>query len=421
MNKLIKKILLLIPKVKKHVNLLSETQIALTKNQQQFNQLNDLIQKSRSPELFNDCQDFLTERLMAHPVSRPMPAIDLSSKGAVKSHNSIAIANRLLKSYHMAIEDEKKSPFKRDGEDLWSKLIRDELPELMDAIDRKDPEKLVSFLLGFGESYVWFGGITTCVDGYNKNQNPQHIALTYLDKIICIAEYLGILQLENPECGPVGENLHVDIEVLINEIENAIGISISPPMEIIHTDGINVGGNVFHYRHINSLYNAIKIARLNTKNGRVCEFGGVLGITAMYANRFGIIDYTILDLPITCLLAGHYLLHALGDNNVCLYGETMSENSIKILPYWECLDIPDKSIDLTINQDRLPEISDNLIAEYLTQIKRITKKHFLSINHEYFYPRTVCNFVKSSGGYEVVSRSKCWVREGYVDEVFRIK
>ena len=88
------------------------------------------------------------------------------------------------------------------GEDLWTKLIRNELPELMSAIEKYDAKALSDFLMHFGESYVWFGGITTCVDGYNKNIIPEHIALTYHDKLICLAEYLGLIRYECPESGP---------------------------------------------------------------------------------------------------------------------------------------------------------------------------------------------------------------------------
>ncbi len=421
MNKLIKKVLLLIPLVKKHVDYTHEMRINILDSQKQIKELNGLIKASRSPGLFNSSEEFLTERLLAHPVSHPMPSVSLTSERATKKSNSVAIADRLIKSYHKALEHEKISSLKRENEDLWTGLIRNELPELLETIDRKDPEELAKYLLEFGQSFVWFGGITSCVDGYNRNIDPQQVALTYLDKIVCLAEYLGILGFENPESGPWGENLHVDIDDLVNKIEIEIGIEIAPPLGIIHTDGVRGGKGLFHYRHINSLYSAIKIARLSPQNGPVCEFGGGLGMTAMYARRFGFMDYTILDLPITCLLAGHYLLHATGEGQVSLYGETLSDDSIKILPYWECLNIPDKSMELTVNQDSLPEISDNLIDEYLKQIKRTTQNHFLSINHECFHPRTVFNFIKSSSGYEIVSRSKCWVREGYIEEVYRIK
>ena len=421
MNKLIKKTLLLIPLVKKYVDSSHKIRTNLLENQKCLKELNSLIMASRSPGLFDSNKDFLTERLLAHPVKDPMPSITLVSECATEKPNSVAIADRLIRSYHKALEDEEHSSLKRDGEDLWTGLIRNELPELLETINRKDPEKLAKYLREFGQSFVWFGGITSCVDGYNRNLDPQHVAVTYLDKIICLAEYLGILGFENPESGPWGDNLNVDINDLIFKIEKEIGIEVSPPLGIIHTDGVKAGKGLFHYRHINSLYSAIQIDKLSQQHGPICEFGGGLGMTAMYARRFGIMDYTLLDLPITCLLAGHYLLHAVGDDQVSLYGETLSDDDIKILPYWECLSIPDKSMELIVNQDSLPEISDNLINEYLKQIKRITKKYFLSINHECFHPRTVFNFVRSSTGYDPVSRSKCWVREGYIEEVYRIK
>ena len=58
--------------------------------------------------------------------------------------------------------------------------------------------------------------------------------------------------------------------------------------------------------------------------------------------------------------------------------------------------------------------------EYLQQFKRISTDLMLSINHEYFHPRTVHNFVREAGGFSALYRMKCWVREGYVEEAFRI-
>jgi hypothetical protein len=410
---IIQKILLLLPPVKRHlarVNLQNE----------KLHELKLIIEKSRSPALSNSQDELLTERLLAHPAIPPLPAIQLGSHPAVDNPQRIKVAERLLTAYHKALDDEIRAPLKRDGEDLWMGLIRNELPELMAIIEQHDAEKLAYYLMHFGESFVWFGGITTCIDGYNRNLDPQQIALTYLDKLVCLGESLGVLRFESPENGPWGNNLHVDIDELLKNIESNLQIQITPPLGIIHTDGIKTSKGLFHYRHINGLYSAIRIANINEMNGPICEIGGGLGITAMYSRRMGILDYTILDLPITSLLAGHYLLHATGFDSVVLYGEKLRENTIKLLPYWECLNLPDKYYKLTINQDSLPEISDNLIKEYLEQIKRVTTDYFLSINHECFYPRTVNNFFNQEIDYKKIYRFKCWVREGYVEELFRI-
>lgn len=409
-----KNMLKLLPPVRHHLN-------HVGKLQQQLAEQQTLISASRSPALFDMEEDFKTERLVAHPMASWPSGIRLGSIGPTDKYNRIAAAERLIRAYHCALEDEKKSSLKREGEDLWTGLIRNELPELTRAVDQKKPKELAEVLMNFGREHVWFGGITTCIDGYNKNLNPAHIALTYWDKLVCLAEYLGVLRVESPEAGPWGAGLHESLNKVIDGIEKEIGIEISPPLGIIHTDGVETDKGLFHYRHINALYSAIKVVRLMRKGGAALELGGGLGITAMYAYKLGVQDYTILDLPITCLLAGHYLIHAVGERGVTLYGEQQMDGEIKILPYWKCLSIPEKSKSLILNQDSLPEIADNLIEEYLNQFKRVGKEYFLSINHECFYPRTVNNFVRKSGGYEQIYRSRNWVREGYVEELYSIK
>jgi hypothetical protein len=68
-------------------------------------------------------------------------------------------------------------------------------------------------------------------------------------------------------------------------------------------------------------------------------------------------------------------------DGVNLYGEAQEADTVKVLPYWECQKLPEKHYSLTLNQDSFPEIAENLLEEYFKQIKRLTKNHFLSINH----------------------------------------
>ena len=407
MHKIVKQALLLFPPVHRYVQEVRNTKGRLT-------ELEQLI--SVSPTHRNS----LIQRFLAHPAIIPAPKPLLGSQPATENPHRIKVAERLLAAYHKALQDEKRSPLKREGEDLWTGLIRNELPELMSTIERYDPEELAKFLMHFGSSFVWFGGITTCMDGYTKTLDRSQAALAYLDKMVCLGEALGLLRLESPESGPWGNNLQIDLDELVQRIEETLQISVVPPLGIIHTDGLKTGRGLFHYRHINGLYSAVRIKELNQTCGPVCEFGGGLGITAMYCRRMSILDYTILDLPITCLLAGHYLLHGVGLDSVTLYGEQPRERSIKILPYWECPNFPTKNYRITVNQDSLPEISDNLIKHYLAQIRRITVDFFLSINHECFYPRTVDKFVGQEEDYRKMYRFKCWVREGYVEELYQI-
>lgn len=421
MNSLLKNALLTFPPVRRRADYLQGMHRLLESRLREIEHLQAVIAGGRSPGLSGSVDESLTERLLAHPARSPLPAVTLSSIPAAERPGRARIADRLITAYHRSLEDEARSPIRRDGEDLWTGLLRNELPELMRSVDRRDPEALARFLTTFGQSYVWFGGITTCIDGYNRNLDRNQIALVYLDKLVCLAESLGVLRMESPESGPWGENLFADPTPLVGAIEEALNIQIAAPLGIIHTDGLQTGKGVFHYRHINALYSAIRVARLATAGTAVCEIGGGLGLTALYARRLGVPRYTILDLPITCLLAGHYLLHALGEDEVTLYGETRHEGSgIELLPYWESAGLPDKSVSLVLNQDSLPEIADNLIMAFLEQIKRVGRDVFLSINHECFHPKTVQRFARDAGGFVEMYRSRCWVREGYVEEAFRI-
>jgi hypothetical protein len=214
MKKKFKNLLLQLTPINQHVPNVKNLSLDYQRINQSLNLIKSVVASSRSPGLCELEDDHLTERLLAHPALSPIPQIKIKSRAAENNPHRIIICERLLSAYHKAINEESKSPMKRVGEDLWSSLLRTELPDLMTAIDSKDAVALSDFLLNFGNAYVWFGGITTCFDGYNKNLKSEHVALTYFDKLVCIAEYLGVLQYENPESGPWGENLRLNPDVV---------------------------------------------------------------------------------------------------------------------------------------------------------------------------------------------------------------
>ena len=331
------------------------------------------------------------------------------------------MAQRLLDAYHKAVIDEENSALRRKDKDIWTEVLGSELYNLIEIVEEKNAKKLADYLINFGSGYIMFGGVTTSVDLFTTIYEQNYVALTYLDKLVSLADALGLIPYEMPLSPQSGNNMRVSIDELVDKIENYLSISISPPAGVIYTDGIVSSKGIFHYRHLNAIYSASRIQALNPNKKPCCEYGGGIGIAAMYARRMGIMDYTLYDLPITCLLAGHYLLHSVGLESVNLYGEPAQENTIKVLPYWEPINAKNNQFYLTINQDSFPEISRSLVEEYLLQIKRTTRKYFLSINHEGFYPKTVNLLAEQINGFKRISRSKYWIREGYLEELFRLQ
>src|SRR5690606_14876259 len=111
---------------------------------------------------------------------------------------------------------------------------------------------------------------------------------------------------------------------------------------------------IISYRVPQALYQAWRMAQLlkDIARPRVLEIGAGLGRTAFYARKFGILDYTIIDIPVTALSQGYYLGRVLGEDQIHLAGEdrASSDERIKILPPSYFLTGEDR-YDLILNAD----------------------------------------------------------------------
>ncbi len=369
-----------------------------------------------------------SRRIIAHPLAKGRPGIALVSQPAVDRPERLQMAQRLIKAYALSEADQRTAELQPPQDDLWIDLINTEFKQLLQILKSEDVDALSKYLLHFGEQYTWFGGLTLTVDGFNQQQDPSSIAVSYLDKLVCLAEAEGVLALENPEQTKLwGENLYVDVNELLDGIEKAIGISVAPPAGAVPVTGIDTNRGPLHYRHFNSLYAALRIKALLPDKGAVCEYGGGLGIVAYYAHKLGFRDYTIFDLPLVNVFSGHFLMSTLGAEAVCLYGEDSRATAVNVLPYWQCMSVSDGAYSLALNQDSFPEIDPQLVREYIRQIERTTAKYFFSINQEAQASmgsqkqNSVPALMRGFADFHRVYRMKYWIREGYVEELYELR
>jgi len=265
-------------------------------------------------------------------------------------------------------------------------------------------------------------------DSFVRTTSSRLTAVAYLDKLVCLAEAVGVLAVENPEQGDGwGQNIYVDPDELVESIEAAIGVPLLPPPGAITVEGLDTKRGALHYRHINALYAALLVRRAVPVYGAICEYGGGLGLVGLYSRALGLGDYTLFDLPIANLLAGHFLMNSLGGDAVRLYGEDSSPTAIKVLPYWTCLEAPANAYTLSLNQDSFPEIDEEMVRRYLGEIVRTTRRHFLSINQEATARMTnerrqlaLPRILREIPAFRLTHRAPCWVRSGYVEELYSI-
>ena len=320
----------------------------------------------------------------------------------------IYYSERLLSAYNRSIKD-----YRNLENDLWSANSKAQA-KFFNLLKDNNPKKLARYLCNMNKEDATIG---TVQGNYEYERliisasYRKFIATMAKDKLVCLAEAIGVLPIENPEQGYYGQNIYKNSETLFNAISAKIGYDITPPA----IDGgllkLKVGNALFNERDCNAIYTGYIIK--DTK--KICEIGGGSGRVCFWGSKFGIQDYTILDLPHINIIQGFYLLKSMKET-VSLYGE--SDKQIKVLP---CHHLPFDKFDLVLNQDSFPEIGENTVIEYLNWIKKHSVE-FLSINHESKPPYiggnhiNVSELIEQVGGFNRVYRNLYWIRKGYTIE-----
>ncbi len=292
------------------------------------------------------------------------------------------------------------------------------------ALDRGDVTAVAADLAALGKAHVAQGTLGGARQ-HERALDPQfaeQLALWTYDKLVSLAEAVGALPLENPEAGRWGDNSLADPADLFALVENALGADLAPPAHIGGYLGIGVGaGRIVHMRMLDSIYAAWALRQLADGIGigdgaRIAEIGAGLGLTAFYARRLGLTNYSLYDMAATGAIQA-YVLKGAGID-VSLPGEPAKGAVI--------LDIRDVgaatpgSIDLLLNIDSLPAFDPGEAVAHLAETRRIGVRHFLSINQEAGLPgqTPVAELARLAGGYRRVSRHRHWMRAGYVEECY---
>jgi hypothetical protein len=261
-------------------------------------------------------------------------------------------------------------------------------------------------------------GKTDLLYGFEDNTITQHVVMndvsaasllaTNFDAIYRLAEAIGCVRVRKPE----NTAEIFDVDNLLRRIDDALGIEVDFPNPYPGETGLKTDRGIVTYRATHALYQAWRICSQVTGGGHdasVVEIGAGSGRTAYYSTKMGIRDYTIVDLPLTCVASANFLGRTIGDDKLSLYGEGTS-HLVKITPPAEFLSGV-KIFDVLINVDSLTEMDKETAKKYIDYAIRFSK-NFISINHE------GNEFsVKELIGTASSVRFPYWMRPGYVEEI----
>jgi hypothetical protein len=173
-------------------------------------------------------------------------------------------------------------------------------------------------------------------------------------------------------------------------------------------DGVFVraGGDYHHY-----YAHAIGELLRSSENQVVAELGGGFGGLAFYLLRdHPQVTYIGFDLPEATALASYYIMKSLPEVPIRLYGEVelspdvLGTPGLIMMPSFEIVNMPPKSIAVSFNSYSLAEMSPATIRVYVDEITRITHGYFHHVNHNSHAVLSADNFGVEMRGFKLVNR-----------------
>ena len=314
-----------------------------------------------------------------------------------------AFVERIIAAYEQSVR------FTQQSDSFWDNAFFNKKRDIHDALMAKDRSVVADMLRDPGRTDLFYGFenlARSLADGVAYGGRHVHLDLMLL------SEAIGVDRNRNPEYTEPASL--PDVEPLLERLDDAFGGSLQFPNPFPGEVGLATSRGVVSYRAVQAIFQAWRIAELvdAQPGARVLEIGAGLGRTAYYAARFGVSDYTIIDIPLSNVAQAAFLGRALGTNSISLYGEDGS--GVRILPPPAFLE-GDDTYDLVVNVDSLTELAPDVARAYAEAIKARAAL-FLSINHEHqlFTVRELFEQI----GLTATSRAPYWMRRGYVEEVF---
>jgi hypothetical protein len=197
--------------------------------------------------------------------------------------------------------------------------------------------------------------------------------------------------------------------------------------------GITLGDTLVRVGSEYQHYCAQRIARLLQGHATIAEIGGGFGGMAYYLlrDRPGT-TYIDFDVPESISLTSYYLLKNFPHLKIVLYGEaeltfdTIRQADVVLMPLFELAHLPNDIVDLSFSSHAMSDLAPKVMPEYLCDIARITRNHFLYVGTEISAAKIV-DFSEAMSSQFILleSRHSGWNRHiapnaGHVECIYQI-
>ena len=310
--------------------------------------------------------------------------------------------------------------------------------DLVQQLEATDTQRLALMLNGmFHSSYIQ--GIA---HGFRHTAMPSsrlQVPVVVEDRLISLAEYLGVVAAETIEQGICGLAMKNGLEPVVAAIERSLGFSLSFP-ENFGASGIKVGNRVITQRQAEHVYTACRLAASWRQFGgartglAITEIGAGYGGLCLWIHRvFGqqLRKYYIIDLPWVNVFQSYFLKKVFGDAAVAFWNDDAEK--IEAATIVVCSsetaeaflrDQPDS--DIYLNQDSLPEMPEAVARNYLQWVAGKAGALFFSYQQENGHSvgragqSNVHELMLAVPAMQLQCRNLSWTRDGYTEETYRV-
>lgn len=318
--------------------------------------------------------------------------------------------------------------WKTDG--LWKGYVDGVHRHIPQMVADANPIALCTFFAGLqknnlGNGIGWSHKYWTA---YNEDAEYRKLARAGLMDLLCsLAALVGVEDLENPEAGDTGTMAALDGDALIGRVDGHFGYELRSSSAFAQNIGIvRSNGAVCDNRTLLAAATSERLIWLLRQSGvapadaHILEIGGGVGNLALHCLRRGVGRYTIVDLPTMRAIQTYVAMSEFPDMAI---GFNAPTERLNLLTPDGIEAVAPRTVHLVVNEDSLPEMTEETGRQYARQIARICTGRFLSLNHEsrhrigdHRHTRVgdLCRGVLTPEW-----RALHWMRRGYVEEVFR--
>ncbi len=157
--------------------------------------------------------------------------------------------------------------------------------------------------------------------------------------------------------------------------------------------GLDLNGELIPIQAFRHAYHALEMREWlrDTPRAVIVEIGGGTGAQAyqvMQGAGTDVAKYLVFDIPEVASISAYFLLSALPEKRIRLFGEGPVSTSdsedyeLGVFPHFAVTQLADESVDLFHNACSFSEMDRVSVLAYLDVMERACRKYFSHINHE---------------------------------------